>query len=535
MDKNLPKDPLEDFFKKSLEGLDDQPSDDGWDLPSSDIWDRVEEKIVPQPVVRVMNYWKWTAIAASVALLIFSYQFFNQNQQIENLTTELENNSQELESVKELLQDQTESKSSAIKEENQHSIVNHQTETPILKEGEKEDFAKSSIGETEQAISEAPSFSKNNGNGIGGKNNSDTAPIPSIKNSMPLVFEEEYFSKTDQNNLEENRIVENSMAPVETETELKNTVLVDKEKKIQESILELPKRVFALTNNQNKAIEKINLLPTAIIDLIPPKSKTGFYAGFYGSRNQGDLKICGEDSPQAKSRKDWIKNSRQTEVGTLGAGLKLGYRINDRWSIESGLQYSKLVATTEHQIEKQYTSTGQQMQNGEFENEYPIILITSIGDVSSDVTLSRSSSLPMIPEQTPFQLDIESTQSISFLGIPILAKYSMGNTRFNIALKAGVLANFILDSDFEVKKINQPLSVFRHRSHRIRDKREIKNLNGRSLNALFGLEAEMKLNESTYLSLEPSFSRSINPIFEKEEVKTYPMMASLKLGVNYRF
>ena len=93
MDKNLPKDPLEEFFKKSLEGQDELPSDDGWDVPSSNVWDRVEADIQPTAIVRPINYWKWATVAASVVLLFFAYQWTTQNQQIEILMTEVNENS----------------------------------------------------------------------------------------------------------------------------------------------------------------------------------------------------------------------------------------------------------------------------------------------------------------------------------------------------------------------------------------------------------------------------------------------------------
>ena len=74
MDKNLPKDPLEEFFKKSLEGQNELPSDNGWDIPSLNVWDRVEADIQPTAIVRPINYWKWATVVASMVLLFFTYK-----------------------------------------------------------------------------------------------------------------------------------------------------------------------------------------------------------------------------------------------------------------------------------------------------------------------------------------------------------------------------------------------------------------------------------------------------------------------------
>ena len=98
----------------------------------------------------------------------------------------------------------------------------------------------------------------------------------------------------------------------------------------------------------------------------------------------------------------------------------MGFQINNNWSIESGLQYSKLEITARHRIQKQY-NTASEIQNsfGDFENEFAILLVTPMGDVESDVTLARSAGSNAIPDQLPFNIPVESNQKISFLGIPL--------------------------------------------------------------------------------------------------------------------
>lgn len=528
MDKNLPKDPLEEFFKKSLEGQDELPSDDGWDVPSSNVWDRVEADIQPTAIVRPINYWKWATVAVSVVLLFFAYQWTTQNQQIEILMTEVNENSEQLENVKELLENKQKELEETIAEENSNILDNHQSI-------EDEEVPQRDNNEITQ--SEA-SFSENNENGIGGNNNIGSPNIPT-RNSENIVnqnLENVPFDKiNDTNSPKENVVVENESSTNLGKINSDNSMEVLIKNKLEENLEILPNRFFtteSIVENENL---KTNFEKAEVLRFEKKKTEKGFYAGVYGSRNLGKRSVHADDSSISQTRIDKIKGIQERESWTTGGGVKLGFQINENWSIESGFQYSKSEITARHRIQKQYNTAGE-IQNtmGEFENEFALLLITPMGDVESDVTLSRTSANP-IPDQLPFNIPVESNQKISFLGIPILAKYSIGNERYRVGLKGGFLANFILDADIEISAVDAPFSNLRHRRNRISNKTELKNLKSTTINWLAGIEAEVKLNDSVYFSLEPSFSKSISPIFEKNQVKTYPLMANVKVGVNYLF
>ncbi len=524
MDKNLPKDPLEEFFKKSLEGQNELPSDDGWDVPSSNVWDRVEADIQPTAIVRPINYWKWATAAASVVLLFFVYQWTSQNQQIDELVTELNENTEQLENVKELLQDKEKELESTIAEQNTNILDNHQS----LGNGEvvqRDDEGNSS---------RITYFSGENKNGIGGRNNNDSPKI-STRNTENIANQNSGNTSIEKTNNSENRIVENNITPNLDKTNSDNSMPELIENKSVVEISELPIRNFVVESvSENEALSA-NWEKT--IKYISPKEKLGskFYTGIFGSRNLGKRTILADDSNISQTRINKIRNIRERESWTTGGGFKLGFQINKNWSIESGLQYTKSEIIARHLIQKQYSSANEtQNISGDFENDFALLLVTPMGDIESDVTLTRSAMSSAIPDQQVF-IPVESKQKISFLGVPILAKYRFGNERFRLGVKGGFLTNFILDADVEIGTVDAPIPNLRHRRHQISNKTELRNLKSTTVNWLAGVEAEVKLNDAMYFSFEPSFSKSISPIFEKSKVKTYPMMANVKVGVNYLF
>ena len=528
MDKNLPKDPLEEFFKKSLEGQDELPSGDGWDVPSSNVWDRVEADIQPTAIVRPINYWRWATVAASVVLLFFVYQWTTQNQQIEKLTTEVNENSEQLENVKELLETKKKELETTIAEQNINIIDNHQS----IEDKEVPQRDNSEITQSET------SFSENNESGIGGNNNTGSPNIPT-RNGENIVNQNlgnVPFNKINNTNFpKENVVVENESSTNLDKINSDNSMEVLIKNKLEEELEKLPNRFFTTEPIVANEILKTNFERTVLLNVNSNKGERGFYAGIYGSRNLGKRSFHADDSNLSQTRISKIKSIPEKESWTTGGGVKLGFQFNKNWSVESGLQYSKSEITARHRIQKQYnTASETQNATGDFENEFALLLITPMGDVESDVTLSRPSANPIV-DQLSFNIPVESNQKISFLGIPILAKYSFGNERLRFGLKGGVLTNFILNADVEISAVDAPFPNLRHRRNRISNKTELNDLKSTTINWLAGIEAEVKLNDAMYFSLEPSFSKSISPIFEKNQVKTYPMMANVKVGVNYLF
>ena len=469
MDKNLPKDPLEEFFKKSLEGQNELPSDDGWDAPSSNVWDRIEADIQPTAIVRPINYWKWATVAASVVLLFFAYQWTSQNQQIEELVTEINENTEQLENVKELLQNKQKELESTIAEQNTNTVNNH----PSIQNEEvaQRDELKKSPRST--------SFSNENENGIGGKNNSGSSNIPTRNNENIATQNSGIIplGKTNESDLpKENVIVENSSTYNldKTNSDNSNEGLIENKSVVE--INELPNRNFGV---ESMAInEELEADWDKTVKYISPKGKLDnkFYAGVYGSRNLGKRSIVADDSNLSQTRINKIKSIQERESWTTGAGLKVGFQINKNWSIESGLQFTKSEITARHRIQKQYNAANetQNTTTGDYENEFALLLVTPMGDVESDVTLTRSAMNP-ISDQMLF-IQVESNQKISFLGVPILAKYSFGNEAFRVGLKGGLLTNLIVNADVEISAVESPFPNLRHRRHQINNKTELKNL-----------------------------------------------------------
>ena len=512
MDKNLPKDPLEEFFRKSLETNSDLPSDDGWDLPSEGVWDRVEEHIQPTTILRPINYWKWTAIAASITLLFFVYQWINNKKEIEQLTVELKLNQLELENTKELLQKEIDKKENVLAEEDNDPSTD--------KPGNESD---QDVAENLEA--NPPVNSK--------KSTGSTSYSGQHSNSIPIHSTNETVVEN------KNEIIENQNKddfPQTNPDNSKNIISNEQPNSIVEKTFEtleiLPSRYFGIENTQSEESLIIDFSSMAALEFVRSKTEKGFYLGAFASRNFGNRTITGRRTGADNDRRKILRESRDREYWTTGGGMKLGYKLSKNWSLESGFQYTKMEMDIRNRVVRKFTQAGETIVNGEFQNDYALLIVTPFGDAGSDITLSRNT---MIADQMPFQVTLDSRVNVSFIGVPLVAKYSIGNEKFRAGFKLGAMSNFVLDSDIQVRRITLQTPLLFQRKHVVRDKKEIKNLETATLDFIAGFELEAKVGESLYFSLEPSLTRSLTPIFEKQDVKTYPSFTNVRMGLNYYF
>lgn len=522
MDNNLHNDSLEEFFRKHLEREENPLSeDDGWDVPSDAVWEGVEIGLPKKekPKRRIIPYWRWVGVAAAILLLLGFFQLQKYQQQLNHLTTELHVHQEELKEVKEKL-DVSENDFAKQIEKDATKDINQQR---IQDQGVA----------SEEIISSGVTPSSNTKK----KNRANEV----LKKEVKDIAEEEI--REDVNTLlgMEKVIAPTSNSQYAGTVNSKTSVIRKplyfaeiKQRSTYATIENIPP-IKLLTPQLEKQLDLYIQMSKGfggnINDIIPPKN-SGFYVGANLAPTVGFRKLKGEED---EPRFEKIKG-KETAQMTIAGGLKLGYQINDRWSIESGVQLAKLKIKTEHRFEKQYTSDNEVPNSmGDLENNYAILLTTSFGDLVDEIPMSRSAQ-HMIAENTAFDLKMESEQTLTKIGVPLVAKYRLGNQRTKLNFKGGVMSSFVVDSGMKVKPVGRPLPHLKPEDRKFKNKKlKIEGQQLVTFDLMMGVEAEFKLSKSTYFSLEPTFSQSVTPIFERDGVKAYPSVASLNVGVNHYF
>jgi len=520
MNENLHNDSLEEFFRKHLENENTLLSeDDGWDVPSDAVWFGVEKRL-PQgeePKRRIIPYWRLVGAVAAVFLVFVFFKWQNYEQQLDKLTKELHHHQEQLDEVK-----------GQLKTSNQNLAEQSKVKsTTEINQQHIQDQGVASQEIVSLGVTSSPKKTK------------DKVSISFLKNKK---LDKTIGSENESILLQEKTVTTPTTKKESLETVISKTTVIreplyfaELEQRLSYTTFENIPSIKLLTPQLD---EKLNLYLQMsdgfggnIKEVFLPVNSR-FYIGVNMAHSYGFRRLKGDENhPRFEKLKE-----KETAQITMGGGFKFGYQFNDRWSIESGIQYNKLKIKTDHRLSKQYTSDNEVSNDiGELEKNYDILLTTSFGDVVDDLPIARPSNI-MIPENLPFDLELKSEQELSIVSVPLLAKFRLGKQRTKFNLKGGMMSSFIVDSGMEVKLVGRPLPFYKPKGRKFEDKKlEINGHKSVTLDLLVGVEAEIKLSKNIYFSLEPTFSQSVTPVFEKDDVKTYPSVASLRVGMNHYF
>lgn len=215
-----------------------------------------------------------------------------------------------------------------------------------------------------------------------------------------------------------------------------------------------------------------------------------------------------------KDRRERFDDARETDRNeshqfSSTAGLLLNYKLNNRWSLQSGLTYSNINITLDPK-----TVYAQANQSGDIQ----YLFNTSSGSAYFSPSFS---SHPAVGDSL---YTATSTHRLSYLGIPAIAKYSIAKGKFLFNAGAGVSVNFLLQGKIKTEVENGSN----------KETQVINNLEGLKNMYLGGIATagvNYQVSHQIALVFEPSWRFPLNAINKDAIVKSYPFSFGLVTGV----
>ncbi|WP_339874872.1 hypothetical protein [Olleya marilimosa] len=208
------------------------------------------------------------------------------------------------------------------------------------------------------------------------------------------------------------------------------------------------------------------------------------------------------------------KNNKSGEVNT-SYGVKVGYTLNDKLTIRSGINKLNLSYDTDDVIVYQNVSTNpspKEIRNIDFNPENN----QSINIISSNSLLLGNNNSSLIK-------NVGLSQRISYYEVPVEIEYAVVNNQFSLNLIGG-LSTFVLDD-------NKLVSEFDGFKMEIGSANNINNL---SFSANFGVGLNYKFSESVIFNFEPTFKYQLNA-FSDTSGNFNPYIIGVYTGFSYRF
>ena len=458
---------LEDFFRNSLKNYQAEPS--------NDLWDRIEENIPAKPSRKVRP--AYILLALLLLLTIgFGYEYLQFKNQMLSVNETVVAQSQELNELKSQLE--------TVKEQLNTSLQSTEKEAVANESELGGDLAQSSSTDSNPIKSATPIIGTNvNSNAITTADDDEKkVDVKATDNqtvTTQIKSETENFS-TDFGQIETIEFL--AEKPVE--------INCSKEQKLP--LLDLP-----VKKGKQLSLE----VYSSILNTFPNSTKT--------DAGQSNLK-------------GWKPSF---DLGTL---FNLG--LNDRWDVQIGVGYSKMVITDAISTDLIYAREELDQSRGIYTSFYSYTVNTPAGDIIVNTSLAnqRINDGRDVEEGDPFTLDLQYQDEIQYFQLPVYVRYKMGKGRYRFTMKGGFIQKFLLEEKIKLNAVNPEFDRLQNDMTQILGNQN--SVRTTSIDALFGAGAEFRLSLKNSFHLQSTFSYSLQEIYPGMK----PFSVGLQLGFQHK-
>ncbi len=445
-------------------------------LPEAGVWKGIEQKLVKRKKRRIIPLWLQIAGAAAILLLIIAIgnQFYNTNTKKEipnsNIITDVDNSDSDNLDSNQNKNDIKKVPSSATGKESLNSPDNSEQiqESLVTKaQGSKKSKTTTNQKPFQQAIA-----------------HQDDVNAQNLKEDENVISSHQKIDKTFNNkNIDELQELEQS----EKEKEV-NVAIIEKEEEKSDLMEEV---------NQQKTFEiasKNEDKKWSIGSVIGPVYMSSFSEG----------------SPIDPA----LANNSKSSNGTISYGLKVNYKLSDKFSLQSGIHNVDLGYSTEN-VSVITTSS--------LLNQSNTNINSNIEGAAVQVLSTVSQQSEVFSQRSPFDTSGNLDQNLSYVEVPLEAKYALVQKKLGVNLVGGVSTYFLYDNDVSVTSFGKKTSLG-----------EASNVNDLNFSGNLGLDVNYNINKNLYINASPMLKYQLNT-FSENSGGFKPYFFGVYAGLNFRF
>ncbi len=209
-----------------------------------------------------------------------------------------------------------------------------------------------------------------------------------------------------------------------------------------------------------------------------------------------------------------LANNNKNGDGSISYGLKVNYKLSDKFSLQSGINNLELGYTTEN-VTTLVSSSLLAGTNTNIETNVNGVVIAAVSTVSqnSDALSQRAS----------FDLSGSLGQSLSYVEIPLEIKYNMLQKKLGVNVIGGVSTYFLYQNKVSITTFGKTTTLG-----------EASNINAMNFSGNLGLDFDYNISKKLYINVSPMFKYQFNT-FSKNAGGFKPYYLGIYTGVNFRF
>ncbi len=205
----------------------------------------------------------------------------------------------------------------------------------------------------------------------------------------------------------------------------------------------------------------------------------------------------------------------------FSAGLRFGYCLTKHWSLLTGVVYStatnyfdfnKVIISSEEESEDE----GERITNYNFATSFGVI----------DMPVTNSVIHHVVPEDySSAQLNVEGKQKLTYISIPLEARFTMEKNRWSCFIDFGITTNMLVSQKTEVTELNTGVAY----------SPDINGLKKAYLTAGLGVGVQYRIVQRLSVFIEPTYRQGITPMNKEVPKKTYPSFFGIAGGLAVHF
>ena len=211
-------------------------------------------------------------------------------------------------------------------------------------------------------------------------------------------------------------------------------------------------------------------------------------------------------------------NSAEQGLMAYAGGINIDYNLHSKWSLQSGLYYSRVGQVNTDALEFSQNS-----------KQFVLVSIhTSTGDIDFKIN-----NLP--PNIRSYQSlkdsgnsvgigSVKIMQNFDFFEIPFLVKYKVFDKKLALNFTGGLSPAYLINNttylEFEGEKYNAGAAS---------------NLNNLMINSSLGIGVEYAFTRQLFLNFQPTFKYALSPLNSSSLFSYHPYSFSWFTGISYRF
>lgn len=519
MDKNLHKDNLEEFFRRSFEEQKSMPPEEGWDLPSDDVWGGIAGSISGgSSGLLFLQSWKVWAVAASVLLGTVIFQFLSHQNQLNTLSTELTQQQEMIESLNAKL-----GKERQISNEKAVVDKTENTEKSDLNPNEinSENSFQNPIKTTDNQLVKNKTTAQKSGTDFAEKSNSKINSEES--QAQNNTIKSEINSNPEKPNPEINITEKTDSNPLKKDA----VEPVKKQRIFAGDFAKLPAKNSLVSTSNSTQLNLPNL------EGLTPE---------YPTTETSKFSVTAYASPAFAKRV--LKNNRLNIVRPFGeaerteasynTGLNFNYNLNNKWAVFTGGNYQKLRLSASHVFGFRYSKdkTVGTPTNDKIVTDHEPEIESSYGALTAEIRVQSDGT--DVKENDLIVARARSVQVLRNVGLVagIARRFEFG--RWSLGLKVAAVPTWKLSNEVNLKDLTLPNRLVVKRLN-IREKKFNNKLNNFTLDAQIGAGIAYKITPELSLAFEPTYRTNVTPFYETNHREARISSWALQTGLTYSF